>query len=234
MLRLGWSLLLFSVAQNLFHYIQTLYHMKNLIIIINLSIIIGITTIFTESDRLSNDKTEAKKSQTQESAKPETTNTVKSDFFSVKTFDKSKPDVDGEIADFLKEMTEARLMDLEEGKTAQQRATTRSLKNYGSLMVKDQSEMLNNLKKIAADKKVPIPSWLGPDKTEGLGDLKEEHGKSFDKKFIKMMIIDHKRDIKKLEKAIQYGDADLQVFATRYLPVVQSHLDQIKALKKSH
>jgi putative membrane protein len=73
---------------------------------------------------------------------------------------------------------------------------------------------------------------LGTDKAEGLNDLRKVHGKSFDKKFIKMMIIDHNRDIKKLERAVLYGDPDIQVFATKYLPIVQSHLDQIKALKK--
>ncbi|HYI78569.1 MAG TPA: DUF4142 domain-containing protein, partial [Chryseolinea sp.] len=66
---------------------------------------------------------------------------------------------------------------------------------------------------------------------KGLTDLKEVHGKSFDKKFIRMMIIDHKRDLKKFEKATRSTDADIQVFATKYLPYVQSHLQKIKALK---
>ena len=98
-------------------------------------------------------------------------------------------------------------------------------------MVNDQTEMLHEIKKLAALKNIKVPDELGPEKAEGLRELKEVHGKSFDKKFIKMMIIDHKRDVKKFERATRSADADVQVFATKYLPYVQSHLDKIKALK---
>ena len=135
------------------------------------------------------------------------------------------------VAEFIREMAEARLMDLEEGKIAQQRSTTKDLKSYGTLMVNDQTEMLREIKKLAVLKNVALSDELGPDKAEGLKDLKEVHGESFDKKFIKMMTIDHKRDVKKFERATRSSDADVQVFATRYLPYVQSHLERIKALK---
>jgi putative membrane protein len=203
--------------------------MKNLITIINLSIIIGITTIFTQSDNAQNgSSTPADKEASGYHAK--VNDAIKSDVIAVAPSSK-KSLVNEAVEEFLQEMTEARLMDLEEGKIAQQRGTTRSLKDYGSLMIKDQSKMLDELKKIANLKKVTVPTWLGPDQAEGLEDLRKAHGKSFDKKFIKMMIIDHKRDIKKLEQAIHSRDADIQIFATKYLPTVQSHLDQIMALK---
>lgn len=207
--------------------------MRNLITIINLSIIIGITTIFTQSDKIktSNDQVAASKKQ---AAVVERPNTVKSDFASMELSPTENSKVDDAVTDFLKEITASRLMSLEEGKTAEQRATIRPLKDYASVIATDQAEMLENLQKIAERKKISIPSWLGPDRAEALSELKELHGKSFDKAFIKMMMTSHKRDIKKLEDALQYGDADLQVFATRYLPVVQSHLDKIKALKKSY
>ena len=73
---------------------------------------------------------------------------------------------------FITEMAEARLMDLEEGKIAQQRSTTKDLKSYGTLMVNDQTEMLREIKKLAALKNVSLSSELGPDKAEGLKDLK--------------------------------------------------------------
>lgn len=208
--------------------------MKNLITIINLSIIIGITTIFTQSDRI---KQEGKAQITNTGVGLYPTGikkTIQSDFTTEAQPPKEKPTVDDATVGFIREMAEARLMDLEEGKTASQRSTTRALKDYGSLMVKDQTKMLEDLRKIAELKNVTIPSWLGPEKAQGLEDLKKVHGKSFDKKFIRMMTIDHKRDVQKFEKATQSGDADVQVFATKYLPVVQAHLDKIKTLKKNN
>jgi len=181
-----------------------------------------------------------------ESSKPEVSNrnknklsegpakirrTPPSDFAVLSDDAQTKSDTDKSLEKFIREMAEARLMDLEEGKVAQQRSTTKDLKSYGRLMVHDQTEMLREIKKLAALKNIKVPDALGPDKAEGLRELKEVHGESFDKKFIKMMTIDHKRDVKKFERATRSADADVQVFATKYLPYVQSHLDKIKALK---
>jgi len=140
--------------------------------------------------------------------------------------------VDEIVSQFIIESVDARLMDLEEGKVVIQRSTSKNLKEYGDLMMKDQSRMLEELKIIADRKQVKLPSDLSQEKAEGLADLKKEHGTSFDKKFVKMMILDHKRDVKKFEKATKSDDADIKLFATKYLPVVQSHLDKIRTLKK--
>jgi len=212
--------------------------MKNIIILINLSIIIGITTIFTQSEEIvseNKDKVSAN-TLTAENVSAVASGlkkTIRSNFSRFTSNTKTKSSADETITAFITDLTEARIMDIEQGKTAEQRCTTRPLKEYGSLMIKDQAKMLNELKKLAARKNISIPSELGPEKAEALGDLRKVHGQSFDKKFIKMMIIDHKRDAKKLERAARSDDADIQVFATKYLPVVQSHLDKIKALKKS-
>jgi putative membrane protein len=200
--------------------------MKNLITIINLSIIIGITTIFTQSDKLASQGDE----QMKRSVKA--VNAETSALTSPSKNSTSLTSANDETTEFLYEMTEARLMDLEEGKTAAQRGTTRALKDYGVLMVKDQTEMLKDLKKIAEGKHIQVPLLVGEEKRQGLEDLRKVHGKDFDKKFIKMMINDHKRDVRKFEAATHSNDADLQVFATKYLPIVEAHLIKIKALKK--
>jgi putative membrane protein len=203
--------------------------MKNLIILINIIIIFGIAAIFTDHETSKTDVRNLNNGKLTADA-TKTKNLAPSDFGVLSKDSDRKSDVDEFVKEFITEMTEARLMDLEEGKIAQQKCTTKELKSYGMLMVNDQTEMLHELKKLAARKNVSLPQVLGPDKTEGLKALKEVHGKPFDKKFIKMMIVDHKRDVKKFERATQSRDADVQVFATRYLPYVQAHLQKIRAL----
>ena len=73
----------------------------------------------------------------------------------------TKSGVDEFVKEFITEMAEARLMDLEEGKIAQQKSTTKDLKSYGTLMVKDQTEMLQEIKKLAALKNVSLPTAVG-------------------------------------------------------------------------
>jgi putative membrane protein len=203
--------------------------MKNLIILINLTIIIGIAAIFTGPASEPGDAKRNEKGIASASAELRTTRG--SDFTTLSSNPATASKSDEFVARFIAEMAEARMMDLEEGKIAQQKSTTRDLKSYGTLMVNDQTEMLRELKKLAALKDVTLPSELGNDKADGLQDLRDVHGKDFDKKFVKMMIIDHKRDVKKFEQATRSSDADVQVFATKYLPYIQSHLEKIRSLK---
>jgi putative membrane protein len=146
-------------------------------------------------------------------------------------YDSAQVAVDEEVSEFILEASEARLMDLQQGKLAEQRATFRALKDYSALMVKDQAAMLDELRRIAAEKNLTVANSLGEKRSDGLATLNELHGKKFDAKFIKMMTIDHRHDLKKFEKAALSKDADIQVFATKYIPIIESHLARIKSLK---
>lgn len=140
--------------------------------------------------------------------------------------------IDQVVETFLTKTAESRMMDFEEGKTAQQKSAVDAIKDYGSLMVQDQSKMLADLHALAASKHIVLPDTPGEQQQKALADLQQEEGKSFDRKFIKMMIIDHKRDVKKFRKAAQSHDPDVRAFALKYLPVVESHLDDVQKLKK--
>ena len=198
--------------------------MKNFITFLNVGIVLGLAALFSgRSNPTGNTKKE-------DSIKLETS------VIKLENRDASFMNsitIGDEVVNFLMEVSEARIMDLEEGRIAQQRATFRTLKDYGTLMVNDQTKMLKELEAIATSRKIRIPQTLGQSKANDLSDLKREHGKEFDSKFIKMIVIDHKRDVKKFRKALYSDDPDIQVFATKYLPVVESHLDKIQSIKKT-
>lgn len=202
--------------------------MKNFIIVLNIIIILWVTSIFSI-------KSPEKRNDRLVSAFPALASGV--DQKNTTDHTGLKQPVPGleandDIYRFIREASEARSMDLRQGKLAEQRATTRSLKDYGTLMIRDQASMLDDLKKIATLKKIEIDTTLGPDKSEGLQDLMQMHGRDFDNAFMRMMIIDHRRDVKKFEKALTSPDPDIQVFATKYLPLVKSHLEKIRSIKK--
>jgi putative membrane protein len=140
--------------------------------------------------------------------------------------------IDQVVETFLTKTAESRIMDFEQGKAAQQKSTVDAIKDYGSLMVRDQSKMLADLHALAASKHITLPNTPDEHQQKALADLQQEEGNSFDKKFIKMMIIDHKRDVKKFKKAAQSQDPEVRAFALKYLPVVEAHLDDVLKLKK--
>ena len=142
--------------------------------------------------------------------------------------------IDSEIAEFLVKSADARMMDAQEGKLAAKRGTTGAIRNYGALMVKDQAMLLRNIRGLAASKKISLPFGIGHQKKEGKQDLNAKAGKDFDKKFIKMMKIDHERDVRLFKKAQRYDDHEVAAFAQKYLPLIQAHLDKIVALSENN
>lgn len=139
--------------------------------------------------------------------------------------------LDEDVAEFLVKSADARMMDSQEGKLATQKGTTASIRKYGKWMMKDQSILLKEIKKLAAKRKIALPKSISDKKENGRENLAEKSGNDFDEKFIKMMIIDHERDIKLFEKAVEFDDIQVSAFARKYLPTIQAHLVKIKNIR---
>lgn len=133
--------------------------------------------------------------------------------------------------EFIVEMNDARLMDREEGRLAASLGTTKEIRDYGTLMMKDQDILLAELKRLASSKNITLPAAISEKKSKALKKLSTLTGPKFDKRFIRMIKMDHKRDVKRFKKAMQYDDVATREFAAKYLPLIESHLTGVKALK---
>jgi putative membrane protein len=219
--------------------------MKNFLLFLNLLILAGLAYVFSGAEDANNEQTSspevvraadvvivkeasfAKARPTHVTALPKTQEVNMSDLLT--TLDDTP--IDQVVETFLTKTAESRIMDFEEGRTAQQKSSVDAIKDYGSLMVRDQSKMLTDLHALAAAKHITLPAMPDEQQQKALANLQQEEGHSFDKKFIKMMIIDHKRDVKKFKKAAQSHDLDVRAFALKYLPVVESHLEDVQKLR---
>ena len=139
--------------------------------------------------------------------------------------------VDKDVAEFLVKATEGRLMNINGSKLAVLKGSTSEVRNFGQLMMKEESSMLDELKKVAAERNVTLPDGVSDKKREGQMDLSEEAGKDFDEQFIKMMQTGIEHDIKLFEKAANISDAGIADFSKKYLPLMQSHLQKLTAVK---
>jgi putative membrane protein len=136
-------------------------------------------------------------------------------------------------AEFLVKITDGRLMDIREGEEAAKKGTSPAIREYGQLMLRDQKALLEKITLFASQRQVTLPSDIGSPKEDGFKKLDEKAGRDFDKKFIKMMKIDHQRDIRAFKKASKINDAELRQFISVNLPVIESHLAKLKAIEKS-
>ena len=142
--------------------------------------------------------------------------------------------IDERISKFMTEAADARMMDIEEGKLATKKGTNDLIKNYGEKMVADNTRLLKELRTLAATKNISLPITLSNEKADNLEDLQKKEGKDFDEAFIKMMTKGHRRDVDDFEDAADLKDHDVQEFASRNLPLIESHLTMIKQVEDSN
>lgn len=76
-----------------------------------------------------------------------------------------------------------------------------------------------------------LPTDIGSHKST-VDSLAKESGADFDKAYVKEMVSDHENDLKAFQKqADSASDPDVKAFAAKVVPVVQKHLDAIKAIE---
>ena len=126
------------------------------------------------------------------------------------------------------------MMEVELGRMAQEKGMSSDVKEFGAMMVADHSKANDELKTLAAAKNITLPSTLGEDMQEDVNELAKLSGKEFDKKYVSMMVDDHKEDVDAFKKAADNNEVDpeIKAFAAKTLPTLQQHLDRINAIEK--
>ena len=136
-----------------------------------------------------------------------------------------------DVADFTAKAASGGMMEVQLGQIAQTKAMDPRIKAFGSMMVQDHSTANDELKRLADAKHINLPGTLSAGEQDKINDMNKKTGKDFDKAYMKMMIDDHKKDVKEFEKAgNDLTDPDLKNFAMKTLPTLQKHLDSAKAI----
>ena len=123
------------------------------------------------------------------------------------------------------------MAEVELGKLAQDKSPTQSVKEFGSMMIKDHTTANEKLKAIAEAKSIKLPTSPSVGQMATKTKLEVLSGKTFDKSYIKGMVADHKEDIKEFQKEASTGqDADAKAYAAATLPTLKAHLKKIEAI----
>ena len=130
-----------------------------------------------------------------------------------------------EDADFVKEAALGGMMEVQLGKTAQDKAVKPQVKEFGRHMQTDHSKANDELKKIAAKKGIKLPTALEGKPKATFDKLAKLKGDEFDREYINAMVDDHKQDIEKFQQEADKGkDPDVKKFAQDHLPILKKHL----------
>ena len=124
-------------------------------------------------------------------------------------------------------MTEVQLSQL-----ALEKKPTPAIREYANMMIQDHQKANDELKALAAQKNITLPTTLGEDKQEMYNDMAKLSGDEFNKKYVETMLDDHQKTVDMFKEAANDNEnADLKAFAAKTLPTLQMHLDKIKTIE---
>jgi putative membrane protein len=126
---------------------------------------------------------------------------------------------------FVMDAAKGGMAEVELGKLAQDKASNEQVKNFGKRMVDDHSKANDELKTLAKNKNITLPSDLDP-KDKAMRDrLSKMSGAAFDRAYMSAMLQDHKKDVSEFKKESSSGhDSDVKAFASKTLPTLEDHL----------
>lgn len=124
------------------------------------------------------------------------------------------------------------MMEVEAGKLAQTKGSSKIVKDFGKHLEMDHSKANEELKAIALSKTIALPEALSEKNQKKIDKLNEKSGHDFDKEFIDLMVSDHKDDIDLFEKEADKGnDPEVKAFASSKLPTLKHHLQMAEEAK---
>ncbi|MDQ3180523.1 MAG: DUF4142 domain-containing protein [Acidobacteriota bacterium] len=133
--------------------------------------------------------------------------------------------------EFMDKAAQGGMEEVQLGQMAASKAQNNDVKAFGQKMVEDHSNANSELKSIAMQKGVTLPTDVSAKQKENMDKLSKLSGAAFDKEYVKMMVADHEKDVADFQKQSDSGtDADLKSFATKTLPTLKSHLEMIKGI----
>ncbi|MER3494999.1 MAG: DUF305 domain-containing protein [Mastigocladus sp. ERB_26_2] len=133
--------------------------------------------------------------------------------------------------EFVTQATQGNLAEIELGQLAQKRAASAEVKQYAQQMIKDHTQAQNQLKQLAAQKKLTVPQSVGEQNKQVAANLSKLSGVDFDRAYMNQMVQDHQKTVSLFQREAEQGqDPDLQAFASTKLPTLQQHLQQAQSL----
>lgn len=139
--------------------------------------------------------------------------------------------IDEEISEFVTEAANCRMANIEKGKLAITKSTSPAIRQYAQKLVSQQSQMLQELRMLAAQKNLALPSTISNESADDIEDLTSAESSEFDETFLDKLKKTYKRDVDAFDDATDLKDQDVKRFAESYLPAVEAEFKTIKILE---
>ena len=135
-----------------------------------------------------------------------------------------------QASDFVVKAADAGIAEVQLGKLAAERATKPEVKKFAQTMVEEHTRANDELKAIAQQQNIVVPSSISEENQEKMNKLQEKQGEEFDKEYMDMMVKDHKKVVDMFEKQAENGDVpEVSEWASNKVPALRHHLEMAQS-----
>lgn len=132
---------------------------------------------------------------------------------------------------FMKDAAQGGVAEVELGQLAQQKAQSQEVKDFGQRMVTDHTKANDQLKQVASQEGVTLPTEPNAKQKAEKARLEKMSGNQFDKAYMNMMLTDHKKDIAEFKREAAHGqNPQVKEFAHSTLPTLEAHLSEAEKI----
>jgi putative membrane protein len=136
---------------------------------------------------------------------------------------------DEKDADFIVNAVASNYAEIKIAQLANNKATDPKVKDIATMLEKDHTKVLNELKAYANKNGITVPMAENESDAKELADLEKESGAEFDNEWCEHMKDRHEKTISKFEKRIdKTEDPELKSWISATLPGLKGHLDMLK------
>jgi putative membrane protein len=143
------------------------------------------------------------------------------------------PSADKNSQKFIQDVIAGNLAEVQVGKLAQDKSMDDGVRSFGDMLVKDHSAGNEKATEVANAIGVTPPTEPNSKQKAMYDKLSKLSGPAFDREFAKMMVDDHRKDIKDFEKEAKSQSEQVAAFAKDTLPTLHKHLDSAESLAKA-
>ena len=137
-------------------------------------------------------------------------------------------------AEFAVEAADAGLMEVQLGTLALTKASSPEVKSFAQMMVDDHTKANNELKALAQQKNISLPTVIGNERQRKVENLSEKTGTEFDKEYMDLMVSEHKEAIDEFEDQAEKGkESEVKSWASSKVATLRQHLQEAERIQES-
>jgi putative membrane protein len=126
---------------------------------------------------------------------------------------------------FVTKAAKGGLAEVQLGQLAADKASSDQVKQFGQRMVTDHSKANDELKSLAQQKNITLPTDVDAQDKATHDRLAKLSGAAFDRAYMQHMLADHRKDVNEFKRESTTGkDPEVKAWAGKTLPTLEEHL----------